>query len=375
MLIIHKPKEVKTLYNEPLRVANELVKRFGAEPDVKELYKAFGYSLETTNPRYKDTLTSINKEKSVVQISSRLPQHSFKFYAYAMLWVLKMKELDNGLIQDSYYEIKDVINNTYAFAFAKELLVPGKVTYKKFKQVTGICAKELKLIRKKENDKEMSLLYPANTFFTNIKYSFSSKKPPFVKNLENTLNEILLDKEIMKERTVIDPNFGFELKENIQFSSYMENVIATIIANLKKKEIKKLIKEPNGMNTFPDLKIVFNNHYQIDFEVKTTIAYEGAPTTLASVNDLKHSIQERNPKYFTTWYVKIKARETKNSYIVSQIEIGKIWNFTNGTSINGRDTRSVYRANSLGSLFPDAFISNITDNEEDKEWLKSVIND
>lgn len=182
-------------------------------------------------------------------------------------------------------------------------------------------------------------------------------KPAFVIEVEKELKK--LEGKRFKS-TIRRWDEGLERHVTIKTApeTYCEGIALDVISEAR-NTLKSVIFEPNGWRTFPDIEAKFTNGHVINFEVKSWVSKTRA-WSAASVEKLRNAIENGDALYFNAWYIDFNIAEDGDYYNILEVTVGKIWDFANGTSING-STPSLC---SRGSASPLKFINNVINNEK-----------
>lgn len=163
--------------------------------------------------------------------------------------------------------------------------------------------------------------------------------PKFVRELQVKLKSFE-GKRFAKEVEVYDDELQLNVNVTRIPSNYCENLVRACLHDLREGSIKQTLSEPNGRNTFPDLKVEFNNSFSYDFEVKSWLANRrewGA----ARVSQFQKSLRTENNKYLRTWFVDFSLVEHENSIEIRQTSIGRMWDFADGLARGGRGCTTI----------------------------------
>lgn len=192
-------------------------------------------------------------------------------------------------------------------------------------------------------------------------------KPSFIREVEKALKR-LEGRSFTTAYERFDEELGLSVNVVQNPSAYLEDV-AIALVNRTRASIARAIKEPNGNKTFPDFLTIFRNNYTEKFEVKSW--WSGRiGWAAASVNKFQKAAARRDPLYFTTWFIDFNIKKTsRNTYLIQEVRIGKIWDFADGILKTG--STPSYKA-SL-STKPETFIENTLDDEAARDWAMSFV--
>lgn len=186
-------------------------------------------------------------------------------------------------------------------------------------------------------------------------------KPKFIKELEAQL-KLLEGESFKKESNVFDEDLDLNVNVTRVPSNYCENVLRAVVEIIRPESLKETIVEPNGRNSFPDLKINFTNGFSYDFEVKSWLSYQ-RQWQAAKVSLFKEALESKDDKYLRTWYVDFSLIENEDSIEIYEINIGRIWDFADGDARSGSGCKNI--KGSRGALCPEELIWNGSDHDEE----------
>ena len=192
-------------------------------------------------------------------------------------------------------------------------------------------------------------------------------KTKFVCEVERSLKK--LEGLTFSNTTLIeDVGLGLQIEAAIIPHVYLESVAFTVIKGLR-ASIKEVIREPMGKRTFPDLQVVFKNHYVENFEVKSWMGKKRGWSS-AALASYKETSAKRDPLYFNTWYIDFQISEKKDSFRIEKVTIGKIWDFSTGSYVSGK--RKSFRGGMQGTTFEN-FINNTIKDYNDRAWAFGLL--
>lgn len=148
-----------------------------------------------------------------------------------------------------------------------------------------------------------------------------SKRPQSVRRLEERLRSGLVGKVVPFAEAVPDPVLGDTRHSAVDIAKYLEE--ATYTLSQRDSRVGRVEAEPNGLRSFPDLRLTYRNGFKQALEVKswkTSRAFD-----VAKMKPLHESLLEKDPKYFTAWYVVWSYTREADGYHIKDLELSRIW--------------------------------------------------
>lgn len=186
-------------------------------------------------------------------------------------------------------------------------------------------------------------------------------KPKFIKELEVKLKE-LEGKSFENEVKVLDDGLNLSINVTRIPSNYCENILRSVVETIRPHSLKETIVEPNGRNSFPDLRMNFTNGFTYDFEVKSWLSYQ-RQWQAAKISKFQEALKVKDNKYFRTWYIDFSLIENEDSIEIYQTRVGRIWDFADGLARSGAGCTNIKGSRAARS--PEELIWNGSDQNVD----------
>lgn len=181
-----------------------------------------------------------------------------------------------------------------------------------------------------------------------------SPQPKFVREVAKSLSK-LQGKHFLLEHKHHDKELGLDLLDSTKACDYVEKIAHSVIRDQRKKSLTELQIEPNGHNTFPDLRAIFSNGFKVDFEVKSSYSSSHPSWQGASIKKFTEALLERDPYYLNAWFVSFNLSKLETSYRIDSIVVARIWEFCPGHARTGKGHRGL-ATQSRGSASAEAFL-------------------
>lgn len=183
-----------------------------------------------------------------------------------------------------------------------------------------------------------------------------SPQPKFVREVAKSFSK-LHGKRFLLERKYHDRELGLDLIDTTKPCDYVEKIAHSVIRSQRKKSLTEVQFEPNGHNTFPDLRAIFSNGFKVDFEVKSFYSTTHPSWQGASIKKLTEALLERDPCYFNAWFVSFKLSQLSTAYRIDSIDVRRLWEFCPGGARTGKGHRGL-AARSHGDGSAAEFLEN-----------------
>lgn len=147
-------------------------------------------------------------------------------------------------------------------------------------------------------------------------------KPQPVVRAEEYLRDQLVGEVLPKQYKAVIGNFVLE--QHLRAGTALEDLTYTLLRRHFKST--KVILEPYGKESFPDLLLGFSSTHNYTFEVKSK--GEGNhmhEVDLASEKMLWQTTMEGDYRYYTTWYLIWTYQENTKNVTVTGLECQPLW--------------------------------------------------
>lgn len=121
---------------------------------------------------------------------------------------------------------------------------------------------------------------------------------------------------------------------SLEFSKLWEAQVAKCLQDLRPGALR-VLAEPNGPRSCPDLRLVTANGYAFDVEAKSARAEKQAAYDIAGLDIFYETLRKGDGKYFRMHYAVARYAEDEASFAIAKASVMKIWEITTGEAKGG----------------------------------------